>query len=95
VAVQPERGGAQASGKRGQGPCEGKDERQPARFATGSASAPVSAASTRWEVASFLVAVADDYEKALRETDRLRQDLASMEACSTSTASTRKRCAPR
>jgi cell division initiation protein len=32
------------------------------------------------EVASFLSAVADDYEQALRETDRLRQDLARMEA---------------
>src|SRR5437762_9159801 len=32
------------------------------------------------EVASFLAAVADDYEQALRETDRLRQDLARMEA---------------
>jgi cell division initiation protein len=32
------------------------------------------------EVASFLAAVADDYEQALRETDRLRQDLATMEA---------------
>src|SRR3979490_426847 len=32
------------------------------------------------EVASFLAAVADDYEQALRETDRLRQDLALMEA---------------
>jgi cell division initiation protein len=32
------------------------------------------------EVASFLAAVADDYEQALRETDRLRQDLAQMEA---------------
>ena len=32
------------------------------------------------EVASFLAAVADDYEHALRETDRLRQDLAQMEA---------------
>jgi cell division initiation protein len=32
------------------------------------------------EVASFLVAVADDYEQALRETDRLRQDLGRMEA---------------
>src|SRR3954466_4199627 len=32
------------------------------------------------EVASFLAAVADDYEQALRETDRLRQDLAKMEA---------------
>src|ERR1700709_2322073 len=32
------------------------------------------------EVASFLAAVAEDYEQALRETDRLRQDLASMEA---------------
>ena len=34
----------------------------------------------RVEVASFLAAVADDYEQALRETDRLRQDLARMEA---------------
>jgi cell division initiation protein len=32
------------------------------------------------EVASFLTAVADDYEQALRETDRLRQDLMRMEA---------------
>src|SRR5215212_1300734 len=32
------------------------------------------------EVASFLVAVADDYEQALREADRLRQDLMRMEA---------------
>jgi cell division initiation protein len=32
------------------------------------------------EVASFIAAVADDYEQALRETDRLRQDLATMEA---------------
>jgi len=32
------------------------------------------------EVASFLLAVADDYEQALRETDRLRQDLMRMEA---------------
>ena len=32
------------------------------------------------EVASFLAAVADDYEQALRETDRLRQDLGRMEA---------------
>jgi cell division initiation protein len=32
------------------------------------------------EVASFLTAVADDYEAALRETDRLRQDLAHVEA---------------
>lgn len=34
----------------------------------------------RIEVTSFLAAVADDYEQALRETDRLRQDLARMEA---------------
>jgi cell division initiation protein len=34
----------------------------------------------RVEVTSFLLAVADDYEQALRETDRLRQDLACMEA---------------
>ena len=34
----------------------------------------------RVEVASFLAAVADDYEQALRETDRLRQDLARVEA---------------
>jgi cell division initiation protein len=32
------------------------------------------------EVTAFLAAVADDYEQALRETDRLRQDLARMEA---------------
>ncbi len=31
------------------------------------------------EVASFLVAVADDYEQALRETDRLRQDVARLD----------------
>ena len=31
------------------------------------------------EVASFLAAVADDYEQALRDTDRLRQDLSRME----------------
>jgi len=34
----------------------------------------------RVEVASFLSAVADDYEQALRDTDNLRQDLARMEA---------------
>ena len=34
----------------------------------------------RIEVSSFLAAVADDYEQALRETDRLRQDLARLEA---------------
>jgi cell division initiation protein len=32
------------------------------------------------EVGAFLAAVADDYEQALRETDRLRQDLMRMEA---------------
>jgi cell division initiation protein len=31
------------------------------------------------EVTAFLAAVADDYEQALRETDRLRQDLMRME----------------
>lgn len=31
------------------------------------------------EVTSFLMAVADDYEQALRETDRLRTDLARLE----------------
>jgi len=31
------------------------------------------------EVTAFLVAVADDYEQAMRETDRLRQDLMRME----------------
>ncbi len=31
------------------------------------------------EVTSFLMAAADDYEQALRETDRLKQDLARME----------------
>jgi len=34
----------------------------------------------RIEVTSFMAAVADDYEQALREVDRLRQDLARMEA---------------
>ncbi len=34
----------------------------------------------RVEVTSFLAAVAEDYEQALRETDRLRQDLARIEA---------------
>jgi cell division initiation protein len=33
----------------------------------------------RVEVASLLTAVADDYEEALRETDRLRQELARMD----------------
>jgi cell division initiation protein len=32
------------------------------------------------EVTSFLAAVADDYEQALRETDRLRQELSRIEA---------------
>src|SRR5512142_401605 len=32
------------------------------------------------EVTSFLAAVADDYEQALRETDRLRQEVAKLEA---------------
>lgn len=32
------------------------------------------------EVSSFLAAVAEDYEQALRETDRLRQDLTNMES---------------
>jgi cell division initiation protein len=32
------------------------------------------------EVTALLAAVAEDYEQALRETDRLRQDLANMEA---------------
>jgi cell division initiation protein len=32
------------------------------------------------EVASFLTAVADDYEQALREADRMRQDVTRMEA---------------
>ena len=31
------------------------------------------------EVTSFLMAVADDYEQALRETDRLRQEVARLE----------------
>jgi cell division initiation protein len=34
----------------------------------------------RTEVVAFLTEVADDYEQAVRETDRLRQDLARMEA---------------
>src|SRR5580700_9084003 len=32
------------------------------------------------EVTSFLASVAEDYERALRETDRLRQDVMRMEA---------------
>ena len=32
------------------------------------------------EVTSFLAAVADDYEQALRETDQLRQELGQLEA---------------
>jgi len=32
------------------------------------------------EVAAFLTAIADDYEQALRETDRLRQELTRAEA---------------
>ncbi len=32
------------------------------------------------EVTSFLAAVADDYEQALRETDKLRQDVSRLEA---------------
>ena len=32
------------------------------------------------EVTSFLAAVADDYEQALRDTDRIRQDMQRMEA---------------
>jgi len=32
------------------------------------------------EVTAFLVAVADDYEQALRETDRLRQELTRVDA---------------
>ncbi len=34
----------------------------------------------RVEVTAFLAAVADDYEQALRETDRLRQDAARLDA---------------
>ncbi|HEY7791040.1 MAG TPA: DivIVA domain-containing protein [Vicinamibacterales bacterium] len=34
----------------------------------------------RVEVTSFLAELADDYEQALREADRLRQDLSKMEA---------------
>lgn len=32
------------------------------------------------EVSAFLVAVADDYEQALRESDRMRQEVARLEA---------------
>src|SRR5215510_10373024 len=32
------------------------------------------------EVSSFLLAAADDYEQALREADRLRQEVARLEA---------------
>ena len=31
------------------------------------------------EVSAFLIAVADDYEQAIRETDRMRQELARLE----------------
>src|SRR6185295_19567033 len=34
----------------------------------------------RVEVTAFLATVADDYEQALRETDKLRQELSKMEA---------------
>lgn len=34
----------------------------------------------RIEVTSFLMAAADDYEQALRDTDRLRQDVSRLEA---------------
>ena len=39
------------------------------------------------EVTSFLLAVADDYEQALREADRLRQDVARLEAAAKSAQS--------
>src|SRR5437762_7162665 len=34
----------------------------------------------RVEVTTFMAAVADDYEQALRETDKLRQDVARLDA---------------
>ena len=43
-------------------------------------SGPPFAASTRSRSPRSSTAVADDYEQALRETDRLRQDVARMEA---------------
>jgi len=35
------------------------------------------------EVTSFLMAVADDYEQALRESDRLKQEVTRLEAAVT------------
>lgn len=40
---------------------------------------PSSGVSTQVEVTSSSVAVADDFEQALRETNRLRQDVARLE----------------
>jgi len=42
------------------------------------------------EVTAFLAAVADDYEQALRETDRLRQDVTRLEALIGEHRSTRR-----
>jgi hypothetical protein len=36
---------------------------------------------------AFLAAVADDYEQALRDTDKIRQDMRGWKRSSTSTAS--------
>ena len=47
------------------------------------------------EVASFLTAVADDYEQALREADRMRQDVTRMEAALREHRGTRRTSTPR
>ena len=50
----------------------------------------------RGEVAAFLNEVADDYENALREADRLRQEVRrSSRPCSPSTAARSATCATR
>jgi cell division septum initiation protein DivIVA len=49
----------------------------------------------RTEVVAFLTEAADDYEHALREIDRLRQDLLRMEAPCPNTATARPTSATR
>ena len=44
----------------------------------------------RGEVNAFLAEAADDYENALRENDRLRQELAKPKPCSTNIAARRR-----
>ena len=52
-----------------------------------SISAPALRGFDRTEVVAFLTEAADDYEHALREIDRLRQDLLRMEALLSNIAS--------